>query len=124
MVKFFRKNEKTASVLKGLMVSFLLSVGMIFVLAFFLYKFSLPKTVIGVGVILIYIISTFAGGLILGKSMGRKKYLWGLALGTIYFLILMIVSLLVNGGFQNQPGNIILTLVLCAGSGMLGGMFG
>lgn len=122
MVQFWKKNEKVANVLKGLMLSYIVSGILIVLLAFLLYKFSLPKQAIGVGVTIIYIVSTFLGGLFLGKSMKIKKYLWGLALGAGYFLLLIIISLLVNGGFQNISGNFWLTMILCAGSGMLGGM--
>lgn len=122
MVQFWRKNEKVANVLKGLMLSYIVSGILILFLAFLLYKFSLPKQVIGIGVIVIYIVSTFLGGLLLGKNMKVKKYLWGLLLGSSYFLLLILISLLVNGGFQNVSGNFWLTFILCAGSGMLGGM--
>ena len=57
------------------------------------------------------------------ENMKVKKYLWGLLLGMGYFVILAVVSLVVKGGFQNFSGNFFLTMILCAGSGMLGGMF-
>ena len=123
MVKFWKRNEKLANVLKGLLIAYIVSGVFIVVLAFLLYKFSLPKQAIGVGIILIYIVSTFLGGFLLGKNMKVKKYLWGLLLGVGYFLILTVVSLIVNGGLQNVSGNFFLTMILCTGSGMLGGMF-
>ena len=123
MVKFWKRNEKLANVLKGLLIAYIVSGVFIVVLAFLLYKFSLPKQAIGVGIILIYIVSTFLGGFSLGKNMKVKKYLWGLLLGMGYFVILTVVSLIVNGGLQNVSGNFFLTMILCTGSGMLGGMF-
>ena len=92
MVQFWKKNEKVASVLKCLLLSYIVTGLLILFLAFLLYKFSLPKQAIGVGVIIVYILSAFLGGLLLGKSMRVKKYLWGLALGTGYFLIRVISS--------------------------------
>ena len=123
MVKFWKRNEKLANVLKGLLVAYIVSGVFIVVLAFLLYRFSLPKQAIGAGIILIYIVSTFLGGLLLGKNMKVKKYLWGLVLGMGYFVILAVVSLVVKGGFPNFSGNFFLTMILCSGSGMLGGMF-
>ena len=123
MVKFWKRNEKLANVLKGLLIAYIVSGVFIVVLAFLLYKFSLPKQAIGAGIILIYIVSTFLGGFSLGKNMKVKKYLWGLLLGIGYFVILTVVSLIVNGGLQNVSGNFFLTMILCTGSGMLGGMF-
>lgn len=122
MVQFWKKNEKVANVLKSLLVSYIITGLLLMIMAFLLYKFSLPKQAIGVGVIVVYIVSTFVGGLLLGKSMKIKKYLWGLFLGMGYFLILLLVSLIANGGFQNLSENILLTMILCGGSGMLGGM--
>ena len=123
MVKFWKKNEKIANVLKGLLISYIVTGVLIMLLAFVLYKFALPERVVGIGIIIIYIISTFLGGFLLGKSMKVKKYLWGLLLGIGYFVILTVVSLIVNGGLQNVSGNFFLTMILCTGSGMLGGMF-
>lgn len=122
MMRFWKKNEKVATVLKCLLVSYVVTGILLLILALLLYKFSLPKQVIGIGVIVIYIASSFLGGLLLGKSMKVKKYLWGLGIGMGYFLILIILSLIVNGGFQNVSGNFLLTMFLCGGSGMLGGM--
>ena len=122
MVKFWKKNEKIANVLKGLLISYIVTGVFIMLLAFLLYKFALPERVVGIGVIVIYTISTFLGGFLLGKNMKVKKYLWGLLIGMSYFVVLMIVSLMVNGGFQNMAGNFFLTMTLCGGSGMLGGM--
>ena len=122
MVKFWKKNEKIANVLKGLLVSYVVTGVLIMLLAFVLYKFALPERVVGIGIIIIYVISTFLGGFLLGKNMKVKKYLWGLLIGMSYFVVLMIVSLMVNGGFQNMAGNFFLTMILCGGSGMLGGM--
>lgn len=122
MVQFWKKNEKVVNVVKGLVISYLVSAVLLLVLAFLLYKFSLPKTVIGIGITVVYIISTFLGGFVLGKHMKVKKYLWGFAIGMGYFLILVLISLIANKGVQNLSGNILLTMVLCGGSGMLGGM--
>ena len=124
MMRFWKKNEKVATVLKSLLISYIITGLFLLLLAFLLYKFSLPKQIIGIGVIVIYVLSTLAGGFILGKSMKLKKYRWGLGLGMGYFLILVSLSLIVNGGFQNVSGNLLLTMILCGGGGMLGGMLG
>lgn len=122
MMRFWKKNEKAAMVLKGFLVAYILTGLMMLLLAFLLYKFHLPKQIVGIGIILIYIVSTFCGGLLLGKGMKVKRYVWGLILGMGYFLILLIVSLIVNGGAGNLSDNVLLTMILCGGSGMLGGM--
>lgn len=122
MMRFWKKNEKVVTVLKCLLVSYIVTGILLLLLALLLYKFSLPKQIIGIGVIIIYIVSSFLGSMLLGKNMKVKKYIWGLGLGMGYFLILVILSLIINGGFQSLSGNFWLTMILCGGSGMLGGM--
>lgn len=122
MMRFWKKNEKLATILKSLLVMYILTGVLLLILAFLLYKFSLPQKAIGIGILVIYIGCTFLGGMILGKVMKVKKYLWGLLGGSMYFFILVILSLIFNGGIANLSGNFLLTLILCGGSGMLGGM--
>lgn len=65
---------------------------------------------------------TFIAGFIAGKYYKVKKFLWGLILGSVYFLILVLVSLI--GGVSDAVigSGMITTYLLCAGGGMLGGM--
>ena len=77
---------------------------------------------VSICIIGIYIVVTFAAGLLAGKREGKRKFLWGLAMGTAYYVILVIVSLIVNRGLQDVAGNMVTVFFLCAGSGMLGGM--
>lgn len=124
MMRFWRKNEKVATILKSLLIAYLLTAVLLLVLAFMLYKFSLPQQVIGAGIILIYVGCSFLGGFFAGRKLKVKKYFWGLCVGLSYFLLLIILSLIINGGFQNLSENFFLTLVLCGSGGMLGGMLG
>lgn len=45
-------------------------------MAFLMEKFQLNGTFVEVGVTVIYVVSGIAGGLIAGKKMKRKKFLW------------------------------------------------
>ena len=45
-------------------------------------------------------------------------------MGTAYFVVLAIVSLIVDHSLKSIAADFLTVLVLCAGSGMLGGMFG
>mgnify|MGYP000756236465 len=45
-------------------------------------------------------------------------------MGSAYFLILTVVSLAVDHDLGKLPGEFLTVLVLCGGSGMLGGMLG
>lgn len=113
---------KAKAVLKSLLCSYTLTGVMLLILAFLLFKMDLSEAVVSVGIIVIYILSCFLGGLLLGRKMKKQKYVWGLLLGTGYFLLLAGVSCLVERSFSMNPAQIITTFAMCAGGGTLGGM--
>lgn len=114
--------EKVIFITKCMLAAYILTAGLLLLLAFMLYRFGLSEKVVSICIIAIYIIVTFAIGLLAGKRSGKRKFLWGLAMGVAYYMILVIVSLIVNRGPQDVAGNMVTVFFLCAGSGMLGGM--
>ena len=114
--------EKAVFVIKCMLGAYVLTAGLLLLLAFMLYRFGLSEKVVSICIIAIYILVTFFAGLLAGKSEGKRKYLWGLAMGVLYFGILVAVSLIVNKGVEDVAGNMMTVFFLCAGSGMLGGM--
>jgi putative membrane protein (TIGR04086 family) len=86
------------------------------------YKFDFDDAKVKVGVIIIYIVSCFLGGFILGKLKRSNKFLWGAACGATYFTILMLVSFVVNHGIGNSGVGVFTILTMCVASGMIGGM--
>ncbi len=113
---------KILFVMKCMLAAYLLTAGLLLLLALMLYRFGFSERVVSICIIVIYIVVTFLAGLIAGKRAGEKKFLWGLAMGCIYFLILTAVSLAVNKGMGDDMGNLVTVFLLCGGSGMLGGM--
>ena len=73
-------------------------------------------------VIIIYIVTGMSGGILMGKKIKDKKFLWGFLAGTVYFGILLVVSLAVKGGTGIEPVKMVTTCVLCACAGTAGGM--
>lgn len=110
-----------------LAVMYVISGSLLLLLSLGLYQMDLSESVVRIGIIAIYIASGFAGGFLIGKRMQDKKYLWGLASGALYFLILFLVSLVLKQGMGEElmmePVKLLTTLVLCAVSAMAGGMF-
>jgi len=92
------------------------------VLAVLLYKLNLDKGKVTAGITGIYVVSAFAGGFLIGKLQKVRKFIWGLMLGILYFLLLVLVSFGVYHTLQGDVMQIVTTLVLCAAGGMLGGM--
>lgn len=113
---------KAKAVLKSLLCSYTLTGVLLLILAFLLFKMDLSEGAVSVGIIVIYILSCFLGGLLLGKKMKKQKYVWGLLLGTGYFLLLAGASCLVEKSFSMNPAQVATTFAMCAGGGTLGGM--
>ena len=109
-------------IMKCLLFSYVLTAGLLLLLALLLYRFSLQEKIVNIGIIVIYIAVTFLAGLLAGKRAGSRKFLWGLCMGTLYFAVLALVSLAVNRSIADVATNFVTVFCLCAGSGMLGGM--
>ncbi len=108
--------------LKCLLFSYILTAVLLLLLAFLLYKMGLTEQVVSIAIIAIYVIATFAAGFMAGKRMQSRKFIWGLLLGAAYFMVLLVVSAIVNGPAGGLGDSLFTTLVLCGAGGMLGGM--
>ena len=116
------KGTQVIQIMKALLASYIVTGILLFILTLLLYKFQWDEQMITAGIIAIYVISTFAGGFILGKLKGTRKFLWGLIMGILYFLLLFLISFGVYRNFDGNGTNVLTTLLLCMGGGMLGGM--
>ena len=122
MLKQINLSSRLTFILKCLLISYLLTTGLLLLLALMLYRFGLSEKIVSICIIAIYIIITFLAGFLAGKREGNRKFLWGLMMGSLYFVILIVLSLIVNHGLSGVSGNLLTVLMLCGGSGMLGGM--
>lgn len=114
--------QTAAHMVKALLCAYVVTGILLLVMTLLLYKMGLSEENVNAGIILTYVISTFSGGFVIGKLMGRRKFLWGLLTGVLYFLLLLIISFGVYHSFQGELLTLATTFFLCAGGGMLGGM--
>ena len=114
--------QKIKGIAKGLAAAYLVSAAMLLLLALLLYKLHFDNGKIAIGVILIYVVSCFTGGFMTGKRIHTQKFLWGLLLGVIYFVLLLVISGISRSGIRADLKQMITTLLICVGSGMAGGM--
>ena len=117
-----RRGEKIMWMLKSLLASYIVTGLLLLGLTFLVYKFELDEQVVVAGIVAIYVVSTFMGGYIIGKLNGVKKYIWGMLIGVVYFLLLFLISYGVYREFNTNGINAITTVILCIGGGTLGGM--
>ena len=79
---------------------------------------------VGIAVYVIVVLAVLIGGIYAGHRIGYRRFLWGLALGTLYYVTLCLISV-ASGCIAASEWQFCLPFVLlCLGSGMLGGMFG
>ena len=122
MDKTFRHNTKFIYMLEGLLFSYVITAFVLLILSFLMLKLDLSSGVISGGINFVYIISAFSGGFFVGKKTEQRKFLWGLLIGIFYFIILMLISLMMNRVSPLPMGNLFTAFIISSLSGMLGGM--
>lgn len=125
MKKRMRKKEGSipwVNLLIYLLGAYILTIILLLVLALLLYKFRVSSDVINVGIIITYMLTSFFAGNMAGKQMQQKRFVWGMIMGLAYFVVLLVVSLVINSSISAVSDSLFTTMILCAGGGMLGGM--
>lgn len=117
-----QKNIKVIWWIKSLLASYIVTGILLLVLTFFMYKFELNEKIVSAAIVGIYVVSTLIGGVIIGKLTKSKRYLWGMVLGILYFVLLLLITLGVYRTLNGDSVRIVTSLILCAGGGMTGGM--
>ena len=108
-------------VVKNVVLSYVLSFFGLLIVAFLLYKIRISEQTIKTCMWVIYGAASFMAGFLSGKQLKKMKFIWGLAAGVLYFIVLVMLSF-ISGNTNVFNRDFLLTLFMCAGSGMLGGM--
>lgn len=122
MNKALSKNTRIIYILEGLVFSYIITGLLLLLISFLMLKLDISSGILSGGINFIYIVSTLAGGFFIGKRTEQKKFIWGLILGVFYFIILMLVSLMMNRAGSLPLGSLLTVFVITSLSGMLGGM--
>lgn len=122
MERRVNKESKVMWILKSLLFSYVVTGILLVLLTVLLYKFELDEKLVSAAIVGIYLLATMAGGLVIGKLMKVRRFLWGLGLGITYFALLMLITLGVYHTLNGSGVNLVTAFVLCAGGGMTGGM--
>lgn len=116
------KGKRAAGVFGSLLVSMGVTVVLLLLLAVILLKLQPDLQLAEKGILLVYVLACFAGGWYAGRRSGKRKFLWGLLSGALYFLLLLAVSVLRTQPFECGILESGIAFLLCIGAGMLGGM--
>ena len=107
---------------QSLLLSFVMTVLLILLLAFVMLQMQPDLKIAETGILVIYVLASFAGGWFCGRKAGARKFLWGLAAGILYFLILLATSVMGDRTLQSGITEGLTAFALCAAGGMCGGM--
>ena len=122
MEKTNKRKNRPVAIVSTLLIMYVITGLALLALALLLLKLQLSENTVSIGILVIYIIACLIGGLIAGKRMKTRKFLWGALMGTAYFLILLAGSFLLNHGVSTDTAHAGATLAMCLGAGMVGGM--
>lgn len=117
-----RNMERAVRVSKVLVLEAVISLVLLCIFALVLQKLQPAENTIVIGIKLLYVIVNLAGGLLIGKFMPQKKFLWGAFIGVLYFVIISLLSFVVHGSFYEDLENAVTAFLLCVAGGMAGGM--
>lgn len=116
------QKQKIMAVLAGLIGGYVVTALLLALLAFLLFKMNLDEGKVSVGISAVYVLSCFAAGFLVGKKLGRQKFLWGFLTGACYFLLLLGISTIVQPGAMTGINHLLSAFGMCAAGGMAGGM--
>lgn len=123
MNKIKLNNNNIIKVIKGSIISFLVSVILLFIFASLLVYTSLQETTIKPVVIIISIISILIGSSLSSIKIKKNGIINGALVGLIYILTIYILSSISLIGFNLNLYSIIM-MIGATVSGMIGGVIG
>ncbi len=115
-------SESIKSIGKILLVVYAVTAILLFFTALLMKKFQWDQAVTSIAISISYIVSCFIGGFLMGKVQRTKKFIWGILMGLVYIIIMLMISMAVKHGLHSTMSEFIINLLLCLGGGMLGGM--
>ena len=110
------------TILKVLIASYLVTVIILAILALLMFKMDIGESMVELGIAAAYVISCFLGGFLMGKLQKRRKFVWGMLAGGLYYGTLFVVSMVMKEKEVPVYGNILASFIMCIAGGMLGGM--
>ena len=119
-MKYLSENLKSFG--KILLAMFAVTALLLFLLAFLVQQFGMESGAVSIGICIVYVISCFIGGFFAGKVQRTKKFIWGILMGLMYLIVMLVITMIVKQGFHSTMSAFVLNLLLCLGGGMLGGM--
>ncbi len=119
-----KENSVGVSFAKYLLFSYIVTGIILVIISFLQWKLQMNENGIMILLTLTYIFSAGFAGYFAGRRVEQRGFLYGLCMGGLYFLVLVLISLCVKKSTIQPNGEFVRILFLCASSGMLGGILG
>lgn len=116
------KNQKIIWLLKALLFSYVVTGISLLLLSVLLYKFEWNEHFVSAAIVAVYVLSTVVGGIVIGKLVRTRRFFWGLLLGNLYFILLLVITIILYRSLSGNGLNMLTAWILCTGGGMTGGM--
>lgn len=116
------KNQKIIWLLKALLFSYVVTGISLLLLSVLLYKFEWNEHLVSAAIVAVYVLSTVVGGIVIGKLVRTRRFFWGLLLGNLYFILLLVITIILYHSLSGNGLNMLTAWILCTGGGMTGGM--
>ena len=116
------KNQKIIWLLKALLFSYVVTGISLLLLSVLLYKFEWNEHLVSAAIVAVYVLSTVVGGIVIGKLVRTRRFFWGLLLGNLYFILLLVITSILYRSLSGNGLNMLTAWILCTGGGMTGGM--
>ena len=106
--------------LKTLLLSYGLTVVLLLGFSFLMYRMRLSAAQAAWGVDVIYLLACGLGGFLTGKRAENRRLIWGLASGVLYFVVLLFLSWIADGGIQGGFREILTVFGVCLAGSAVG----
>lgn len=106
--------------IKTVVISYAVTVILLAGLAFLMYQMKLGASQAEWGVTVICLFACVLGGFLTGRRVGSRRLLWGMVSGVLYFVVLLVLSMLVGGGIHGESSQIGTVLATCLAGGAVG----
>ena len=114
--------KKVLYIVQSLVAAYIVTGLLLCLLAFIVLQSNTGTKMANLGITLTYIFASILAGMIIGKKIGKRKFLWGFFVGVLYFAILTLISVVFQENTVIFSTERITALFLCIAGGTLGGM--
>ncbi|MDD6339825.1 MAG: TIGR04086 family membrane protein [Butyrivibrio sp.] len=114
--------KKLISILKVMVLAYIITALLLLLGAFIMYKTGTGDKLTRIITLIVYGVSCITAGLVYTRIYKNRKLLRGALAGIIYYAILIVITIIINRGFPQDFGRVVISLTICTISGIMGAL--